>query len=331
LNHFLTLRNRSRTDVQALVDRARSLKSSPISDDLHGKVVGLLFMNPSLRTLASFQAAVGQRGGTSFVIQPGASSWSLEFEDGAVMDGTAVEHVKEAIPVLSRYCDILGIRNFARQSNLADDLHDVEMSRFAALSSKPLINLESASDHPCQALADWMTLDELAIPTDGKFVLSWAWHPKPLPFAVPRASLAMAAQRGMEVVVHCPEGFDLPELLIEEAEALSGSKVQTCHVREQAMEGAHVLYCKSWCRPDLYGLPEAHQEATASLRENWCVDEPWFAVADSKAKFMHCLPVRRNVKVTDRVLDGPRSVVIQQAENRLHAQKSVILKLAESS
>lgn len=325
MNHYISLNDLAPAEVQQLVDRARHLKLNPITNDLQGKVVGLLFMNPSLRTLASFQSGVAQLGGSSFVIQPGAGSWALEFEDGAIMDGTAVEHVREAIPVLSRYCDFLGIRSFAKQTSLAHDLADAEMRRFVELSTKPMINMESASDHPCQALADWITLDELGIPADGKFVLSWAYHPKPLPYAVPAAALRMAAQRGMEVVIHCPEGFDLP------APLTTAPNVRTSHDRPEAMFGAHVLYCKSWCRPDLYGQPDAHAEATSYLRRDWCVDEPWFATAQPDAKFMHCLPVRRNVKVTDQVLEGPRSVVIQQAENRLHAQKSVLLKLAESS
>ncbi len=331
MKHFLSLRDFERNEVQRLVDRARELKSTPHGDELLRRVVGLLFMNPSLRTLASFQAGIGHRGGTSVVIQPGAGSWTLEFAEGAVMDGLAVEHVREAIPVLSSYCDLLGIRSFAEQISLAVDLADERMKAMAALSTKPVINMESASDHPCQALADWMTLDELAIPADGRFVLSWAWHPKPLPYAVPRAALAMAAQRGMKITVHCPEGYDLPESLVEEAERLGARSLRHEHDRLQAMDGAQVLYCKSWCRADLYGQPDAEVAARAHLRSEWCVDEPWFESATEDAKFMHCLPVRRNVKVADRVLDGPRSVVIQQAENRLHAQKSVMLSMMDGT
>lgn len=313
-----------------MVQLARDLKKAPISDALKDRVVGLLFMNPSLRTLASFQTGIAQLGGTSVVIQPGVSSWGLEFEDGTVMDGTAAEHVKEAIPVLASYFDYLGIRNFAKQQDILDDLGDVEMRKLAKLSTKPLINMESASDHPCQALADWMTLDEQEIPADGTLVLSWAWHPKPLPYAVPRAALNMAAQRGMRVVVHCPKGYELPDSMLNEARELNGDRVETIHERHAALDGAAVLYCKSWCKPTLYGQPEDEIRGRQSLREDWCIDEPWFESARAGAKFMHCLPVRRNVKVSDAVLDGPRSVVLSQAENRLHAQKSILVTMEKS-
>ncbi len=326
MNNFLSLRDLNRDQVVELARFARELKTNPIGDRLAKKVIGLLFMNPSLRTLASFQSAIGQQGGTSVVIQSGAGSWSLEFEDGAVMDGEAVEHIREAIPVLASYCDALGIRSFADQKNLESDLADERMKKLAGLTQKPVINMESASDHPCQALADWMTLDELGIPTDGKFVLSWAWHPKPLPFAVPRAALAMAAQRGMDITILCPENYDLPAELVSEAMLLGAPNVVHCHDRTSAVDGAHVIYCKSWCSPALYGKPAEEMDNRADIRD-WCVQESWFKNALPEAKFMHCLPVRRNVKVADEILDGPRSVVIQQAGNRLHAQKSVLISL----
>jgi N-acetylornithine carbamoyltransferase len=274
---------------------------------------------------------VAQLGGTSFVIQPGAGSWQLEFADGTVMDGAAQEHIREAIPVLAGYADVLAVRRFADQTSHTDDLHDAHMRQMAELSSKPFINMESASDHPCQALADWKTLDDLNIPSDGgKFVLSWAYHPKPLPFAVPAAALRMAAQRGMEVTVLRPDGFDLPEPIVREAERLSSKRIVQTSDRDEAMEGAHVLYCKSWTSASAYGDADADARLKAGLQD-WCVDEPWFEAALPNAKFMHCLPVRRNVKVTDRVLDGPRSVVLKQAQNRLHVQKAVLTALAGGS
>lgn len=323
MHDFLSLKSLSRDEISGLLDLAKSLKRDPIGSRLAGKVVGLLFMNPSLRTLASFQAAVGQQGGTSVVIQPGAGTWTLETRDGAVMDGAEVEHIREAVPVLASYCDILGVRSFASQQDLESDLADRLMAKFAELSPKPLVNMESAVDHPCQALADWMTLDELGIPSGGKFVLSWAWHPKPLPYAVPNAALAMAAIRGMEVVIHCPESHRLPSALTEGL-----ANVAYSHDRPTAMRGADVLYCKSWGAPQFYGDPNAEMDFRAGLRD-WCVAEDWFETASPGAKFMHCLPVRRNVKVADHILDGPRSVVIQQAENRLHAQKAVLCTLEQ--
>ncbi len=198
---------------------------------LAGKILGLLFFNPSLRTLASMQAAMAKLGGTSFVVTPGGSSWKLETRTGVVMDGEASEHVREAIPVLAGYADVLGVRAFASGTDLAADLADTSFRQLAALSPKPVVNLESAIDHPCQALADWKTLDDLGVARHGKLVLSWANHPKALPLAVPAAVLRMAALRGMEVTVLSPEAYALPEPLLAEARALAagsgGSVVET--------------------------------------------------------------------------------------------------------
>jgi N-acetylornithine carbamoyltransferase len=314
MTKFLSLSNVSSGEVDQLLALARSLEKEPINDSLKGKVIGLLFMNPSLRTLASFQAGTAQLGGSAVVIQPGAGSWQLETSDGVVMDGAAVEHVREAIPVLASYCDLLGVRRFAEAKDLQTDLADEVMQKMSELCPKPFINMESASDHPCQALADWKTLDDYDIPrAGGKFVLSWAYHPKPLPYAVPLAAVTMALKRGMDVTVLRPDRYDLPV-------SLTGVKYTSD--RDAAMDGAHVLYCKSWARPENYGGVEDREH----LRD-WCVRESWFAAARSDAKFMHCLPVRRNVKVADEVLDGPRSVVLRQAENRLHAQKALLMKM----
>ncbi|ARU41952.1 hypothetical protein CCB80_12720 [Armatimonadetes bacterium Uphvl-Ar1] len=326
MNDFLSLRNLPRDQIQSLVNLARELKANPINDTLKGKVIGLLFMNPSLRTLASFQSGIGQMGGTSVVIQPGTGTWTLETRDGVVMDGSEVEHISEAIPVLASYCDILGIRSFANQINLKEDLADGLMHKFADLSPKPLINMESASDHPCQALADWQTLDELNIPSDGNFVLSWAWHPKPLSYAVPRAALSMASLRGMNITIHSPKSHPIPDELIAEAKTLGAKSIRHTHTPAESLKNADVLYCKSWVAPQNYGNPEAEMLLRKDLR-NWCVAESWFQTAEPDAKFMHCLPVRRNVKVADEILDGPRSVVIHQAENRLHAQKAILTNL----
>lgn len=317
--------------VRELVATAKHLEKHPHSDALRGKIAGLLFMNPSLRTLASMQAGMAQLGGSSFVITPGQGSWGLETRPGVVMDGDAAEHVREAIPVLSQYCDVLAVRNFAKGKDLAEDAADAVIRRMADLSPKPFMNLESAMTHPCQSLADWKTLDDLDVPTnEGRFVLSWAWHPKALTYAVPASTLNMAAQRGMKVTVLRPQGFALPGSVMATARALAsksgGSVFETDDVAA-AMDGAHVLYAKSWCAPSAYGNPEADAALRASLREAWCIRESFFASARADAKFMHCLPVRRNVKVADEVLDGPRSVVVRQAGNRLHAQKAVLWKM----
>jgi N-acetylornithine carbamoyltransferase len=186
--------------------------------------------------------------------------------------------------------------------------------------------MESALWHPCQALADWTTLDQIHVPRNAKLVLTWAWHPKPLPHAVPNSTLTMAAQRGMEVVLLRPDGYDLhPEVLREARElaASSGGTVQVTSDRDEALEGAHVVYAKSYASLECYGDLEAETKLRAPLR-SWCVDNSWMSRARPGARFMHCLPVRRNVVVADEVLDGPASVVIDQAENRLHAQTALL-------
>lgn len=330
MKNFLHLPQLTDAELHGLLERARAVQREPVSDALKGRVLGLVFLNPSLRTLSSFQAGMAQLGGSSFVITPGQGTWALETEDGVVMDGAAAEHVREAVPVLGQYADILGVRCFAGGKDLAQDLTEPVLSAFARHATKPLINMESAVDHPCQALADWKTLDDLDIPArGGRFTLSWAWHPKALPLAVPTAALTMAARRGMDVTVLRPDGYSLPSEVMNLARAeaaRSGGSVRETADRRDGLDGAHVLYAKSWQAPSCYGASEREAVLRAPLRE-WCVAEDWFQPAHKDAVFMHCLPVRRNVKVKDEVLDGPRSRVIQQAGNRLHAQKAVLLSL----
>ncbi len=330
MNQYLSLKDLSVSQIEELVALASYLERNPINDALKNKVLGLIFMNPSLRTLSSFQAGMSQLGGTSVVIQPGAGSWNLETRDGAVMDGSNQEHIREAIPVLAEYCDIVGIRCFAANKDLNEDLDDALMPKMASLTTKPFINMESAADHPCQALADWKTLNDLNIPQEGgKFVLSWAWHPRPIPYAVPLCVASMALMRGMELTVLHPEGFPLPERSIEELRLLGGDRLKVTQNQEEATQGAHILYAKSWAAPHLYGNPDADVAARKDLRD-WCLKESWFANAHPDAKAMHCLPLRRNVEISDEVMDGPRSVVIQEAGNRLHAQKAILMKLMEN-
>ena len=241
------------------------------------------------------------------------------------MDGATAEHVREAAPVLEQYCDALGLRCFADGKHLAGDLAEPVLSAFAKVASKPLINMESAVDHPCQALADHKTLDDLEIPTDGRFVLPWAWRPKALPLAVPAAAAEMAARGGMELTILRPEGFGLPRAVMERVRRWGG-KVHETDDRRAAMHGAHVRYAKSWTAPSQYGNPVAEARLRKGLCD-WCVTEDWFAPARPQAPFLHCLPVRRNVVVAEEVLDGPRSRVVQQAGNRLHVQKTLLQPL----
>ena len=330
MQRFNDLADFSFEDVTALLELAARLDREPEPRALDGKVLALLFLNPSLRTMSSFQAAMIRLGGGAFVISPEMSIHGLETRPGIVMDGAAAEHIREAVPVIASYGDALGIRAFAQRRSLADDIADKEFEELVALTDKPVINMESAINHPCQSLADWKTMDDLMIPRQGgRFVLSWAYHPRPLPLAVPAATVHMAAMRGMDVVVNRPPGFELPESIMQkarEAATLSGGQVIETTDRREAMEGAHVIYAKSWTSTKHYGDQLGDQKLREEL-VSWCVDEPWFANARPDCKFMHCLPVRRGVVVADRILDGPRSVVIQEARNRMVVQMAVLYRM----
>ncbi|MBV8341368.1 MAG: N-acetylornithine carbamoyltransferase [Gammaproteobacteria bacterium] len=332
MKRFLDLAEFSREEVLSLLELARRLERQPEPRALAGKILGLLFFNPSLRTLASCQAAMARLGGSSFVVHPGQGSWQLETRLGTVMDGAAAEHVREAIPVLASYCDALGIRAFAEGRDLGSDLAELGFNAMAALTDKPLINLESAVNHPCQALADWKTLEDFAVPRAGRFVLSWAWHPRALPLAVPAAALHMAALRGMEVIVLRPEGFALPAAIMERAAraaAGAGGSLRETADRAEALAGAHVLYVKEWGATGCYGDSPADRALRAQLT-GWCVRGDWFAAAPD-CRVMHCLPVRRNSAIADEVLDSPRSIVQREAWNRLPAQMAVLHQLLRSS
>jgi N-acetylornithine carbamoyltransferase len=249
------------------------------------------------------------------------------------MDGAAAEHIREAVPVIASYGDAIGIRAFAERKNLEADMAETEFSALTDLIDTPYINMESAMNHPCQNLADWKTLDDLGIPEDGgKFVLSWAYHPMAQPFAVPASTLYMAAKRGMAITVLRPDGFALPDAVMQkasEAVQISGGSVVETDDRVEAMEGAHVIYAKSWSSVQYYGDKLGDQKLREKLI-NWCVDDSWFDNAREDCRFMHCLPVRRGVVVSEPVLDGPRSVVIAEARNRMLAQMAVLHQMLGS-
>jgi N-acetylornithine carbamoyltransferase len=273
-------------------------------------------------------------GGGSFVISPEMSIHGLETRPGIVMDGAAAEHIREAVPVIASYGDAIGIRAFAERKNLEADMAETEFAGLTGLIDTPYINMESAMNHPCQNLADWKTLDDLGIPANGgTFVLSWAYHPKALPLAVPASTLYMAAKRGMDVTVLRPDGFALPDALMQKATAAAaanGGSVQETDQRSEAMEGAHVIYAKSWASTKHYGDRLGDQKLRSELVD-WCVDDSWFDNAREDCRFMHCLPVRRGVVVSEPVLDGPRSVVIAEARNRMLAQMAVLHQMLGTS
>ena len=333
MKRFFDLADFDRDEIVALLELARRLEKQPEPRALAGKVLGLVFFNPSLRTLASFQSGMARLGGSSFVITPGQGTWHLETRLGAVMNGAAAEHIREGIPVLASYCDALGIRAFADGKDLRNDLAETQFKAMAELVDKPLVNLESAANHPCQALADWKTMDDLGVSRNGRFVLSWVYHPRGLPLAVPAAAVHMAAMRGMEVVVLRPEGFALPTEIMDKARraaALSGGSVRETADRAEALEGAQIVYAKEWAATSCYGDTEGDLRLRANLTD-WCVRNDWFTRTAETCRLMHCLPVRRNTAVADEVLDSARSAVQREAYNRLVVQMAVLHKLLKEA
>ncbi len=327
---FLTTADFSRAELDGLLDAGLRFKAgSDLSRPLSGRSVALVFFNPSLRTRASMQIGVHELGGNAVVLEPGGTSWTLEHRQGAVMDSDKTEHVAEFVRVLARYCGAIGVRTFAAMKDWGDERTDPVLNAFAKYSDVPIINLESAMHHPCQSLADMMTIRERLGAGRKRVLLSWAWHPKPLPMAVPNSFALAAAQMGHDLVIAHPVGYELDEELMEtvrlHARDAGGSLIIT-HNIEEAFEGAEVVYAKSWGAKQFYGDADKDVATRAQHRDKWIVDESKMAKTN-EAIFMHCLPVRRNVIVTDGVIDSPASVVIDEAENRLHVQKAILSKL----
>jgi N-acetylornithine carbamoyltransferase len=328
--HLLNTIGMAREQLDRLIESAlRFKRGDELSKPLAGKSVALVFFNPSLRTRASMQVGIYELGGNAVVLEPGGTSWTLEHRDGAVMDADKTEHVAEFVRVLERYCIAIGVRTFAALKNWQDERTDPILNAFARYASVPIINLESAMHHPCQSLADMMTIREKLGTNKKRVVLTWAWHPKPLPMAVPNSFALAAAQMGHDLTIAHPLGYELDEELIEMSRQIAnaaGGSLQVTNNIDKAFLGAQVIYAKSWGAKKFYGKTDEDLVERAQHRAKWIVDEDKMAWTPS-AIFMHCLPVRRNVIVTDGVIDSAASVVIDEAENRLHMQKAIMATL----
>jgi N-acetylornithine carbamoyltransferase len=338
--HLLSTLDYSVAEVRSLVDLALDLKRGRRSAALERLVSVLLFFNPSVRTRVSCEAAMVRYGGSAIAIHPGKDTWNFESRDGAVMDGDTQEHVRELAPVLSRMASFIGVRKSdlitvgsdrsAATQSYAELARDEFLSSLARFSQVPVINLESNRFHPLQGLADMATLVErLGDPRGKRYVLTWAWHPKSLPVATPHSQLLAAADLGMHVTLLRPEGWGLePEVMRaarERAESLGGTVVESDDIAA-TYRGAHVVCAKAWGSLDYYGRFDAEARAKAPLRADWIVDEDKLARTDD-AFFLHCLPVRRNVVVSDGVLDSARSAVVDEAENRVWTAAAVFAAL----
>lgn len=316
-----------------VVDLARDLKGGRARGWLGGKVIVLYFANPSLRTRASVEAACARLGASAVVLDAGSGGvWGLEHKDGVIMDGTPAEHVKEAARVLSKYGDAIGVRAFAQLKDWKEDKAEPLLSGFARHATVPVFSLEGSCRHPLQGLADVQTiLERVPDPRGQKLVLTWAPHFKPLPMAVPNSVVESGALLGMDVTIARPDGFALDAEIVAAADAVAqknGGRVRETSDRAAALEGARVVYAKSWGALRHYGDWDAEKPARAANMSSWVVRAPDLERGDDPF-FMHCLPVRRNLKVEDAVLDGPRSAVIQQAENRLWTAQALLLRLLD--
>lgn len=295
---------------------AHFLKTNPYHFEELGKrkTLGMLFFNPSLRTRLSTQKAAQILGMKVLSMNVSGETWALEFEDGNVMNGQTAEHVKEAAGVLSQYCDIIAIRAFASLTDKTKDLSEFVLRNFQKYASVPVVNMESATAHPLQALADAITIKEHQKTEKPKVVLTWAPHPKALPHAVANSFVKMMQEMEAEFVITNPEGYDLDAGIVK--------NVTVERNQEKAFENADFIYAKNWSSFSNYGQ-------ILSKDNSWTVTEEKMKITNN-AKFMHCLPVRRNMIVTDAVLDSKSSLVLQQANNRTFAAMLVLKKLLEN-
>ena len=304
------------SDYKKIVEEAIQLKSNPnqLEDIGKNKSIGLLFFNPSLRTRISTQKASMILGLKTFVMNFNSEGWQLEFENNTIMSEDKAEHVKDAAKVLSEYCDIIAIRKFADLNNKIDDEKEIVLSSFLKYSTVPILNLESSTFHPLQGLADAITIHETKNKARPKIVLSWAPHPKSLPHAVPNSFIKMAKKNNFELIISNPIGYDLnPEIT---------KGINIIHDQKEAFINADFIYAKNWSSYENYGKVLINDSS-------WKIDRNKMSLTNN-AKFMHCLPVRRNVVVDDNVIDSKKSLVISQAENRIYSALIILKKLIEN-
>ncbi len=308
-------------DLKKALEEARAVKSNPFAWKSLGenRTVMIVFFNSSLRTRLSTQKAALNLGLSPIVLNIGQDSWKLETELGVVMDGDKSEHLREAIPVMGSYCDIIAVRAFASLSDRQADYNETILNQFVQYSGKPVISLESATVHPCQAFADLITIDEYRKSARPKVVLTWAPHPKALPQAVPNSFAQWMNAADVDFVITHPHGYEL------DPRFAGGARVE--YDQMKALEGADFVYAKNWSCPGVTNPSDYGRILSQDL--SWTVDEAHMAVTDN-AYFMHCLPVRRNMIVSDAVIDSPRSIVIPEAANRVVSAQVVLKRMLES-
>ena len=329
IRHFLSTQDCTRPELDELLAQAARYKRDKLGRDLAGRAVALLFFNPSMRTRSSFEIGTWQLGGHAVVLAPGKDAWGIEFEPRKVMDGEAEEHVAEVARVLSRYCDLIGVRAFPKFVDWAVDREDLVIKAFARHATVPVINLETIT-HPCQELAHAMAMRERLGELRGrKYVLTWTYHPKALNTAVANSALLIATRMGMDVTLLCPT----PEYVLDERymaagrsnASENGGSLRVSHDIDEAYRDAEVVYAKSWGALPYFGRWEAEKPIREQHR-HFIVDEAKMALTRDGI-FSHCLPLRRNIKATDGVMDAPYCFAIDEAENRLRVQKAIMARL----
>jgi len=329
MKNFISTQDWSKSDLQLILDYAKELKVNKFQNNLKNKSVALLFFNPSMRTRTSFELGIQELGGLAVVLDPGKDAWPIEFKLNNVMDEMAEEHIIEVAKVLSEYCDLIAIRAFPKFINLEEDLSDNVIKSFAKYASVPVVNMETIT-HPCQELAHILTMQEQLGDLTGKdYLLTWTYHPKPLNTAVANSSLLIASKFGMNVKLLCPtEDYLLHESYINKTKEnckTNGMSFQVTHDINQGYKDADIVYAKSWGALNYYGNP-AEEKLIRDQYKHFIVDEEKMAITNN-AKFSHCLPLRRNIKATDGVMDSDYCVAIQEAGNRMHVQKSLLTTL----
>jgi N-acetylornithine carbamoyltransferase len=331
LRHFMAPQDLSLAETRELLALAAELKKHPLRNDLAGKTLAMIFFNQSLRTRLSFDIAMRQLGGHAAILDIGAGTWNLEHRDDVVMDGNAVEHIREAAAVTARYCDAIALRAFPHyDSDWASNVCEPVHAGFMRHMDKPLINMESPLHHPCQALADIMTVQEKIGPPRGEpIVISWGWHLKPLPMAVTNSILVEAAKHGMDVRLAHPPGWELAPEVMATANSLAsaaGGSVRVYNDLREALPGARAVYFKSWGSLRNYGNPQKEMAEALAHKAQWQLTLEHMRMTD-RGLFMHCLPARRGVEVMAEVFDSPHNVTVDEAENRLHVQKALLLQM----
>ena len=328
LKHFLNTQDWSVAGLQHLLAQASAFKTNKLGDQLKGKSIALLFFNPSMLTRTSFELGAFQLGAHAVVLQPGKDAWPIEFELGSTMDGDTEEHIIEVAKVLSSYVDMIAVRAFPKFIDWQEDRQDKVLNAFARYATVPVINMETIT-HPCQEMAHILALQEHFGTRDlrgKKYVLTWTYHPKALNTAVANSALTIATRMGMDVTLLCPnEQYLLDERYMgwanQNAHA-SGGSVHVSHDIAASYARADVVYAKSWGALPFFGQWQ-NEKPMRDQYQHFMVDETKMALTNN-AVFSHCLPLRRNIKASDAVMDSPACIAIQEAENRLHVQKAIM-------